>query len=118
MSTHFFRGDGLVRGLADVGVLDEVLATGAPRFRSELFYVDDATEPPSNRRRSQARPVSACRCGARRWTQSLARRVAALPGVTFRTDTKVVGLLHDSGRVSGVRDDAGAEHRAHRRGRR
>ena len=38
--------------------------------------------------------------------------MAAAPGVTLRTHTKVVGLLHDSGRVIGVRDDAGVEHLA------
>ena len=29
-STDFFRGDGLVRALDEIGVLDEVLATGVP----------------------------------------------------------------------------------------
>ncbi len=112
MSTHFFRGDELVRGLADVGVLDEVLATGAPRFLNELFYVEDATEPTVEP--PQEPGEAGFGLSVRRETLDaiLARRVAALPGVTFRTDTKAVGLLHDSGRVSGVRDDAGAEHRA------
>ena len=40
LSTHFFRGDGLVRSLEDVGVLDEVLATGAPRLGCEYFSVN------------------------------------------------------------------------------
>jgi menaquinone-9 beta-reductase len=38
---HFFRGDGLVRSLAEVGVLDEVLAAGVPPLRCEYFAVDD-----------------------------------------------------------------------------
>jgi 2-polyprenyl-6-methoxyphenol hydroxylase-like FAD-dependent oxidoreductase len=40
LSTHFFRGDGLVRSLDEVGVLDEVLATGAPPLSCEYFSVD------------------------------------------------------------------------------
>ena len=30
ISTHFFRGDGLVAALDEIGALDEVLSTGAP----------------------------------------------------------------------------------------
>jgi choline dehydrogenase-like flavoprotein len=40
LSTHFFRGDGLLWSLAEVGVLDEVLATGSPRLGGEYVSVD------------------------------------------------------------------------------
>ena len=70
VSTHFFRGDGLVRALAEVGDLDEVLATGAPPFRGELFFVDDATEPSVDPPQEPGDIASVSRSGARRWTRS------------------------------------------------
>jgi hypothetical protein len=37
ISTHFLRGDGLGRSLAQLGLLEEVLATGAPELRGQRF---------------------------------------------------------------------------------
>ena len=45
ISTHFFRGDGLVRGLWDVGLLDDVLATGAPPLTCEYAFFDGGAVP-------------------------------------------------------------------------
>lgn len=112
MSTHFFRGDGLVRSLADVGVLPEVLATGAPELRSELFFAEQDTAP------SLGPPQEPGDAGfglsVRRETLDaiLAGHVATLPGVTFRTGCKVVEVLRDGSTVVGVRDGTGAEHGA------
>ena len=39
LSTHFFRGAGLVAALAEVGVLEPVLDAGAPRLTAEWFGV-------------------------------------------------------------------------------
>ncbi len=112
LSTHFFRGDGLVRSLDHLGVLDEVLATGAPRLTCEYFYLggDAAPEvgPPQE-------PGDAGFClSVRRRTLDaiLAAHVAGLPTVTFLTSSKVAGLVHEDGVVVGVRDATGVEHRA------
>jgi menaquinone-9 beta-reductase len=112
ISTHFFRGDGLVRSLAELDVLDEVLATGAPPLRAQRFYINgtanaerDAAQEPGD--------VGYC-LSVRRGTLDplLARRVAALPGVTWRGRRRVVDLLWDGDAVTGVRDVTGTEHRA------
>ena len=45
ISTHFFRGDGLVAALAEVGALDEVLETGPPRLTCDYWYPDAGEQP-------------------------------------------------------------------------
>ena len=109
LSTHFFRGDGLVRSLDDVGVLDEVLATGAPPLSCQYFSVDGTPF-------EQGPPQEPGRMGyclsVRRSTLDaiLAGRAAEL-GVDVRTRTKVVDLVSDDVR-EGVRDEHGTVHRA------
>ena len=111
ISTHFFRGDGLVRVLDDVGVLDAVLATGCPPLRREAFYLggDPAfrLDPPQEPGR-YGHGLS-----VRRVTLDalLARHVAALPGVDFRTGVKVVDVEMSDGVAVGVRDADGMLHR-------
>lgn len=110
LSTHFFRGDGLVRSLDEVGVLDEVLATGAPPLACEYFSVDGspfAQGPPQE-------PGSVGYClSVRRSTLDtiLARRAVAV-GVDLRTRTKVVDTVTRDGACGGVRDESGTVHRA------
>ena len=48
LSTHFFRGDGLVRSLAELDLLDEVLATGPPPLTCEYFYAGGDNTPERN----------------------------------------------------------------------
>ncbi len=108
LSTHFFRGDGLVRSLDEVGVLDEVLATGAPPLTCEYFSVDGSPfeqGPPQE-------PGSAGYClSVRRSTLDaiLARR-AATTGVDLQTRTKVVDIVTRDGVCAGVTDERGTEH--------
>jgi len=108
ISTHFFRGDGLVRGLDEIGVLDEVLSTGAPRLTCDYWYPDAGerpeVEPPQE-------PGDAGFClSVRRATLDplLAARVAERPGVTWLSHRRVVGLVNDGG--GGVVDATGARH--------
>jgi flavin-dependent dehydrogenase len=110
LSTHFFRGDGLVRSLADVGVLDEVLDTGAPPLRCEYFALDDGPAeqgPPQD-------PGAAGFClSVRRVTlDALLSRRCERVGVDVRTGVRVVDLLREGDRVVGVLDDHGQEHRS------
>ncbi len=108
ISTHFFRGDGLVRGLAEIGVLDEVLATGAPRLTCDYWY-PDAGERPEIEPPQEPGDAGFC-LSVRRSTLDplLAARVAERPGVTWLSHRRVVGLV-DGG---GVVDATGARHLA------
>jgi flavin-dependent dehydrogenase len=45
LSTHFFRGDGLVRAMGAVGVLDDVLAFGSPPLTCEYAYDGGSVTP-------------------------------------------------------------------------
>lgn len=101
ISTHFFRGDGLVRSLQEIWVLDEVLATGAPRYFRELSHqgLDTVVEPP------QEPGDVGFGLSVRRVTLDaiLASWVASLPGVELRVRTRVEGLVSDNDAVVGVR---------------
>lgn len=111
MSTHFFRGDGLVRSLSELGALEEVLATGAPPLRSEIFSSNGApgqVGPPQE-------PGDAGYClSVRRRTLDaiLAEHAAALPRVDFRTRARVVDVVDAGGRATGVVTDDGTTYRA------
>jgi len=109
ISTHFFRGDGLVRGLSEVGLLEEVLATGAPRLTCEYSYDDGGeqadVDPPQE-------PAEFGFClSVRRETLDplLAERIAARRGVRWLNHCRAVGLV-GSHPVGGVVDATGAHH--------
>jgi flavin-dependent dehydrogenase len=111
-STHFFRGDGLVRSLAELDLLEAVLAVGAPPLRGQRFYLPGADDAPSE---EAPEPGDAGFClSVRRETLDplLARLVAARPGVGWLARRRVTGVLRDGDRVVGVRDNAGADHQA------
>ena len=44
LSTHFFRGGGLVSVLDRLGVLDDVLALGCPKLTRQYTYINGGTE--------------------------------------------------------------------------
>ena len=110
LSTHFFRGDGLVRSLDEVGVLDEVLATGAPPMDCQYFSVDgspfEAGPPQEPGRIGYCLSVRRSRLDA-----ILARRAEAV-GVDVRIRTKVIDVLTVDGACVGVTDDGGTVHHA------
>lgn len=109
LSTHFFRGGGLVRSLEEVGVLDEVLSSGAPPMACEYFSVDGGIV-------EQGPPQDPGDIGyslsVRRLVLDavLARRVVAT--VDARMRTKVIDLVVRNGSVVGVVDDHGEHHLA------
>jgi menaquinone-9 beta-reductase len=110
LSTHFFRGDGLVRSLAEVGVLDEVLETGAPRLHCEYFAVDDnpaAQGPPQD-----PGDFGFCLSVRRVTLDAILSRRCETAGVDVRTGTRVVDVIREDGRVLGVVDNEGVAHRA------
>jgi len=113
LSTHFFRGDGLVRSLTELGLIEDVLATGAPRLTCEYFYARGDSEPARNPPQEPGE-VGYCLSVRRDTLDGLvAGRVAGLPGVDFRSGVRVEDVLRDGdGVVVGVRDSSGQEHRA------
>jgi len=109
ISTHFFRGAGLVGELHRLGVLDEVLALGAPPLvRQYTFEGSSATpevQPPQDPG-DVGYALSVRRVGLDRILLDRARRT---PGVTVRERTPVRELLRDDrGRVTGLVAQAGA----------
>jgi flavin-dependent dehydrogenase len=110
LSTHFFRGDGLVRSLDEVAVLDEVLATGAPPLTCEYNSVDGAPleeGPPQEPGR-----LGFCLSVRRSVLDVILFERARACGVEVRTHTKAVSVDADGATVTGVTDDHGHSHRA------
>jgi flavin-dependent dehydrogenase len=110
LSTHFFRGDGLIRSLDEVGVLDEVLATGAPPLSCQYFSVDGSPfvhGPPQEPGR-----VGYCLSVRRSTLDVILARRAATAGVDVRTRTKVVDIVTLDGVCTGVTDERGSVHGA------
>jgi flavin-dependent dehydrogenase len=110
LSTHFFRGDGLVRSLDEVGLLDEVLATGAPPLACEYFSVDGGPfeqGPPQEPGR-----VGYCLSVRRSTLDGILVRRAKATGVDVRTRTKVVDVVTVGGVCVGVTDERGTVHGA------
>lgn len=102
LSTHFFRGGGLVSVLAKLGLLDRVLALGAPPLRCQYMYAEGAAEPT---REPPQLPGAAGYClSVRREPLDalLGERAQASSSVRVLR-ANVVGLLWAEGRVCGVR---------------
>jgi menaquinone-9 beta-reductase len=103
ISTHFFRGAGLVSALRRIGVLDDVLALGAPPLVREYNYTGGSASfeirPPQDPG-DIGYGLSVRRISLDRILLERARRT---PGVEVREGTPVRELLRDgSGRVSGL----------------
>jgi flavin-dependent dehydrogenase len=93
LSTHLFQNLGALERL---GVLDKLLATGAPRlteFRLRLGGVD----------LTQIHPDLAMLNVRRRVLDPILLDAAIEAGADALTRTRVIGLLNDGGRVTGVR---------------
>jgi flavin-dependent dehydrogenase len=110
LSTHFFRGDGLVRSLAEVGVLDEVLATGAPPLGCEYFSVDGA--PYAQGPPQDPGSVGYCLSVRRSTLDDILVRRASEVGADVRTHTRVVDVVAEDGACRGVVDERGEVHLA------
>jgi flavin-dependent dehydrogenase len=103
ISTHFFRGAGLVGVLRQLGVLGAVLARGAPRLTRQYFYVGPKGTPSVDRPQDPGDvgySLSVRRITLDSILLDLARQT---PGVEVHEATVVRGLLRDDeGRVIGV----------------
>ncbi|HUR50322.1 MAG TPA: NAD(P)/FAD-dependent oxidoreductase [Acidimicrobiales bacterium] len=102
VSTHFFRGGGLVSVLDSLGLIDAVLAEGTPRLTRQWVHSgsepDPVEGPPQN-------PGSMGYClSVRRSTLDplLVARAAREATVEYWPDTTVIDVLKDGAQVVGV----------------
>jgi flavin-dependent dehydrogenase len=103
LSTHFFRGAGLVAVLDRLGMLDDVLALGSPPLVRMYDYVDGGSEPTIE---PPGEPGAAGFClSVRRepLDHLLVQRAMTYPSVTFSPGTRLLDLLHEERRVVGAR---------------
>lgn len=103
LSTHFFRGGGLVSVLVRLGLLDSVSALGTPPLTCQYVYEEGAAEPT---REPPQLPgaIGYCLSVRRELLDALlVERAQASPSVRLLQRTSVSSLLWADGRVSGVR---------------
>ncbi|HTY73008.1 MAG TPA: NAD(P)/FAD-dependent oxidoreductase [Actinomycetes bacterium] len=102
LSTHFFRGGGLLDVLDRLGWLPDVEGLGAPRLTREYSYADGSThatlEPPQ-----EPGDLGFNMSVRREAIDGVLLAAAGRDGADVRTETAVVDLVRsDGGRVSGV----------------
>ncbi|MBX6752138.1 MAG: FAD-dependent monooxygenase [Micromonosporaceae bacterium] len=107
ISTHQLARTGVV-ALQRWGLLDEVIASGAPAIRQVTFHtIGDPGHPPRSPviRAIKDKSGVDCLVAPRRWVlDTLVARAAERAGATIRYGVTVNGVLRDSaGRVVGVR---------------
>jgi menaquinone-9 beta-reductase len=102
LSTHFFRGAQMVSVLQRLGLIDAVLALGAPPLTRQFSYVGGsghaAIEPPQD-----PGDIGYCLSVRRGPLDHLLARRALSSGATLAERTRVTDLLMDRERVVGVR---------------
>jgi flavin-dependent dehydrogenase len=101
LSTHFFRGGGLVSILDKLGLLDDVLDLGSPKLTEEYQYLNSAT-PITN---GPQNPGSKGYClSVRRepLDNLLIKRACQSNHVTYWEATKFEALIKDGDRVLGA----------------
>jgi 2-polyprenyl-6-methoxyphenol hydroxylase-like FAD-dependent oxidoreductase len=98
-STHFFQAEGIA-SLKRLGVLDLLVATGAPFIDLATMRVEDiVAEIPWPTRAGDAAGAMSVR---RPVLDTILVEAARAAGAEVRTSTKVTGLLTNDGRVTGV----------------
>lgn len=102
LSTHFFRGAGMVDVLDGLGVLDEVLRLGPPKLTREYFY-SGAKKATMNTFESGGRCGFHLSVRREPLDHLLVRRAVRAGRVTFLDATRLRELLRDGSRVVGAR---------------
>lgn len=102
-STHYFRGGRGVTVLKQLGVLDDVLASGCPPLVCQYNYLNGAVDPVINPAQ-QPGVVTYC-LSVRRTTLDdvLVRRTRRCPTVTVWERTRVIDVMRTGERVVGAR---------------
>ena len=103
ISTHFFRGEGLVGVLDRLQVLDEVLALGPPPLRREWSFGFGGPGPDEGPPQGPGDAGFSLSVRRSPLDDLLLRRAARTPGVDLAQPAAVVRLLWEDGRVIGAR---------------
>ena len=101
LSTHFFRGGWLIRVLESAGLLDDVVALGAPRLTCEYHYAEGAAEAVRGEAQ-EAGSAGYCMSVRRVSLDAALLEGARRAGAHVSTSTSVGGLLRRRGRIEGV----------------
>ena len=101
ISTHFFRGEGLVAVLDRLSVLDEVLALGCPPLRREWSFGFGTTGPEEGPPQSPGDAGFGLSVRRAPLDDVLLRRAGRADGVAVAQPATVVRLLREDGRVDG-----------------
>jgi len=103
LSTHSLPRGGVVQ-LARWGLLDEVLDSGAPPIRAAWFHTYGPDAAPSARHVVKDRAGVDHMLAPRRYVlDRILANAAERAGATLMTRTTVTGLVHEGGRVRGIR---------------
>lgn len=103
ISTHFFRGEGLVAVLDRLAVLNEVLALGPPPLRREWSFGFGTPGPAEGLPQEPGEAGFSLSVRREPLDDLLLRRAARTEGVEVAQPAAVTGLLREDGRVTGVR---------------
>ncbi len=103
ISTHFFRGDGLVAVLDKLSILDEVLALGPPPLRREWSFGFGTPGPDGSPPQEPGEAGFSLSVRRSPLDDLLIRRAARTEGVEIAQPATVTGLLREDGRVVGAR---------------
>jgi 2-polyprenyl-6-methoxyphenol hydroxylase-like FAD-dependent oxidoreductase len=102
ISTHFFRGDGLVAVLARLSVLDEVLALGPPPLRREWSFGFGTPGPDEGPPQNPGDAGFSLSVRRGPLDDLLLERARRSEGVEVAQPATVVRLLHEDARVIGA----------------
>lgn len=109
VSTHFFRGARGVAALRDVGVLDDVLALGAPKLACQYDHIEGENAPRVNAPQNPG-DVGFCLSVRRKPLDDiLVRRAGREATVQVLQRTRLVELTRDNGRITGALVSADGE---------
>ena len=103
ISTHFFRGDGLVAVLDKLSILDEVLALGPPPLRREWSFGFGTPGPDEGPPQEPGEAGFSLSVRRGPLDDLLFHRAARTEGVEVAQPATVTGLLREDGRVVGAR---------------
>lgn len=103
LSTHFFRGAGMVGVLKQLSVLDQVLALGAPPLTCQYSY-QNGSDQPTVEPSQEPGEIGYCLSVRREALDHLlVQRTAATGNVDLALQTRIKELLWQEDRVVGVR---------------
>lgn len=103
LSTHFFRGGQTLTVMQELGVLDDLLSTGAPKLDCQYFYLNGSDTPSVDLPQDPGDIGYALSVRRVTLDNILVRRATAAPEVKLLERTRFAELLWDDGRVVGAR---------------